>query len=123
MFHFDTVTVIKYLKKSVAAVTDIIPYIKGTTGDESNDVINRLFSQFFKMDDCTNDRSVCIVSKWAATQLAMRGGPDLVENLAAVARDEDNPAMDGWLFEMWFFALLRRRGVILCDDLGNEVQR
>jgi hypothetical protein len=42
------------------------------------------------MDDCTNDRSVCIVSEWAASQLAMKGGPDLVKNLAAVARDEDD---------------------------------
>ena len=52
--------------------------------------------------------------------MATKCGPDLVKNLALVTRCEKNPAMDGCMFEMWFFALLRFGGVTLCDDLGNK---
>jgi hypothetical protein len=120
MFFFKTATVIKYLTSSVAAVSDIMPYIKGTIGDQSNAVINRLFSHYFQLDNNSNDRITCIVSEWAASQLAIKSGSDLVKNLAAVTRHEHNPAMDGWLFEMWFFALLRHRGVTFYDGLGKQ---
>jgi DNA polymerase III delta prime subunit len=121
MFLFKTATVTEYLDDSVAAVSDIMPYIKGVIGDISNAVINRLFSNYRKPGGISRKaRTTCIVSEWAASQLAMIGGPDLVKNLAVVARNQHNPAMDGWMFEMWFFALLGNCGVTLCDDIGNK---
>ena len=121
MFLFKTATVIEYLDNSVAAVSDIMPYITGVIGDISNNVINRLFSHFYRPGGISQKaRTTCIVSEWAASQLAMKGGPNLVKNLAAVTRHEHNPSMNGWLFEMWFFALLRHCGITLCDDLGNK---
>lgn len=54
--------------------------------DESSAVINRLYSHLFRRDDCKNIRITCIVSTWAASQLAMKVGQDLVKNLTAVTR-------------------------------------
>jgi hypothetical protein len=121
MFLFKTADVIEYLTDSVAAVRDIMPYIKGSLGDISNAVINRLFSNYHMPGSISlKARKICIVSEWAASELC---GPDLVKNLDATARDELTPAMDGWLFEMWFFALLRHSCVILCDDYGKWSSR
>jgi DNA polymerase III delta prime subunit len=121
MFLFKTATVIEYLDESVAAVSDIMQYITGAIGDISNAVINRLFSNYHKPGGISRKaRHTCIVSEWTASQLAMKGGPGLVKNLAVVTHHQHNPAMNGWLFEMWFFALLHHCGVTLCDDLGNK---
>jgi hypothetical protein len=121
MFHFKTATVTDFLSNAVEAVSDIMPYISGTIGDVSDNVINRLFSHYRKPGEMNRKaRYTCIVSGWAASLLAMKGGPDLVKKLAAVTRRKNNPAMNGWLFEMWFFALLSRRGVTVYDGLGKE---
>jgi hypothetical protein len=112
MFLYNTATVIDYLRRSVEAVSDIMPYIRGQIGDISNAVINRLFIHFHNTIEISQTaRFTRIVSEWAASQLAMKGGPDLVKNLAAFIRLERNSVMDGWMFEMWFFGLLRHRGV------------
>ena len=52
-----------------------------------------------------------IVSRFAATQFAIKSGPDAIINLANVLHHDNNPSMTGWLFEMWFFASLRNGGI------------
>jgi len=37
----------------------------------------------------------------------MKEGPGLIQSLAEVLDHDRNTAMDGWLFEMWFFASIR----------------
>jgi hypothetical protein len=103
MFHFSTAAVIEGLEQSVASVQDITPYIKGCVGDISSNVINRLFSSYANRN---GSRSVCIVSNWAASRLALQAGPELVRRLANITRPGTNPGMDGCLFEMWVFSLL-----------------
>jgi len=45
----------------------------------------------------------------------------MVENLAKVLKFDSNPAMDGWLLEMWFFAVLRNEGLPVYDLSGRSV--
>ncbi|OAJ40780.1 hypothetical protein BDEG_24481 [Batrachochytrium dendrobatidis JEL423] len=78
-------------------VNDIFPYVKGTIGDQSNNVVDRLFS----------------------SSLA---GPDLIRKLVKATRHDGNPSMDGWMLEMWFFASLHYDGVNLFDENDNEFQ-
>lgn len=39
--------------------------------------------------------------------------------LAQATREDGNPAMDGWLLEMWVFARLRKGGITLCSPDGS----
>jgi hypothetical protein len=102
MFSLPTNVVVDLLDQSVRSVQDILPYIQGTFGYHSNVVVNRLFNMF--QDKPFRNRS--IVSEYAATQLAMRMGPILIENISESLKQDMNPAMDGWFLEMWFFASL-----------------
>ena len=54
---------------------------------------------------------VSIVSQFAASLIAMKQGPGFLENLAKVWDNERNPSMQGYLFEMWFFASLSKGGI------------
>jgi hypothetical protein len=86
-------------------------------GDRSNGVINRLFGCFINLE---NIRRTSIISQFAASQLAIKEGPNLIQNLVEVLHRDLNPAMDGWLLEMWFFASIRSGGVKLRLKDGVE---
>ena len=123
MFRFPNAVVIKRLSDSVAAVPDIMPYIKGSVGDPSDAVVNRLFSSYHKpFGPSKNSHYTSIVSAWAASELAMKGGPDLIRNLAATLRLLRNPSMDGWMLEMWFFACIHKIGLKLRDRHGISTE-
>jgi DNA polymerase III delta prime subunit len=121
MFLFATKAVIEQTDESVSKVTDIIPYIKGTIGDLSNNVINRLFSSSLAQHGLFR-RKTSVVSRFAGIMLAIKVGPDLIRHLAEVTRHDGNPSMDGWMLEMWFFASLRHGGVKLLNKRGRESQ-
>ncbi|KAJ1569032.1 hypothetical protein HK096_004456, partial [Nowakowskiella sp. JEL0078] len=111
MFQFNTASVISFLNDSVSAVHDVLSYLKATMGDRSDNVINRLFSCYMNNDRKQN----AIISKFAATLLAVKEGPELIVNLARATHQDGNPSMDGWLLELWFFASLRNGGVKVYD--------
>ena len=115
MFLFRTTKVISELDISINTVEDIIPYIEGTVGHRSNKVINRLFSMY--LIGSSRKRS-WIISRHAACLLAVRFGPDLITNLAKTIAHDSNPSMDGWMFEMWFFANIREKDIELFDKNG-----
>ena len=121
MFLFATQAVIEQTDESVASVDDIFPYIKGTVGDRSNNVVNRLFSSSFAEDDMFH-RKNSIVSRFAGVMLAIKAGPDLIRRLAEATKLDGNPSMDGWMLEMWFFACLRHGGVKLFNSSDEEFQ-
>jgi hypothetical protein len=112
MFTFKTSEVLELLDQSIRIIGDVLPYIQGTIGDQSDNVVNRLFNVFKKK------RS--IVSEYAATQLALAMGPLLIENISASLQKDLNPAMKDWLLEMWFFASLCKEGVKIYDRQENE---
>jgi hypothetical protein len=116
MFDFKTNEVVDKLDQSVRSVQDVLPYIQGTIGDQSNFVVNRLFNIFVENSKWKQS----IVSEYAANQLAMKVGPILVANLVKALKKSSNPAMDGWFLEMWVFASLCEEGVKLYDENRNE---
>ncbi|KAI3655568.1 hypothetical protein MP638_002633, partial [Amoeboaphelidium occidentale] len=119
MFQYKTATVMDDLERAIGAATDVVPYVTGTIGELSDRVVNRLFSHHENSQmKIRRTWSTSIVSEWAALELAMRHGPELVKNLAAVTRLVSNPSFDGWLLEMWFFASLCKGGVELFDKNG-----
>jgi hypothetical protein len=121
MFLFKTQAVIDRTYVSVASVPDIFQYIDGTVGDQSDNVVNRLFSSS-NSDNDMFPRKTSIVSRYAGVRLAMKAGPDLIRRLAEATRHDGNPSMDGWMLEMWFFASLRCGGVNLFDINDEECQ-
>ena len=118
MFNFSTKKVIEFTKNSVKEVDDIMLYIKGTVGQQSNNVVNRLLSTFLDSDG----EKISIVSRFAGVELAIKAGPELISQLSQVTKLDGNPSMDGWLLEMWFFASLRSGGVKLLDKNGTVQQ-
>jgi hypothetical protein len=110
MFLFPTKTIIEETHISVASVADVVPYIPGTIGDQSNKVVNRLFSSSLEEHDIFG-RKTSIISRFAGVMLAIKAGPNLIRHLAQATRHDGNPTMDGWMFEMWFFASLCHGGV------------
>jgi hypothetical protein len=121
MFLFATQAVVELIATSVASVDDILPYIKGTIGDQSNNVVNRLFSSSLAEHDMF-PRKTSIISRFAGVRLAIKAGPDLIRRLADATQHDGNPSMDGWMLEMWFFACLRHGGVKLFDYNDEEFQ-
>ena len=121
MFQSPTKTVIDQTNISVANIHDIIPYIGDNIGDQSNHVINRLVGATPSLYAALH-RYTVIISQFAAAMLAMRVGPDLIRRLHQVTRGDGNPAMDGWIFEMWFLACLRKVGVELYDRNNKLVK-
>jgi hypothetical protein len=116
MFSYSTSEVIVQLQNSVRGASNIVDYILGRVGDQSNQVVNRLFSRYL------NEFSVpktTIVSRYASVLLAEAVGPDLVRHISDAIRGEMNPSMEDWIFEMLFFAKLRRGGVLLSPGPGQ----
>ncbi|OAJ37409.1 hypothetical protein BDEG_21430 [Batrachochytrium dendrobatidis JEL423] len=121
MFLFATKDVIQQTYGSITFVNDIFPYVKGTIGDQSNNVVDRLFSSSLVENDVF-PRKTSIVSRFSGVMLAIKAGPDLIRKLVKATRHDGNPSMNGWMLEMWFFASLYYDGVKLFDENDNEFQ-
>ena len=67
-------------------------------------------------------RKTSIISRFAGVMLAIKAGPDLICQLAKATRLDGNPSMDGWMFEMWFFASLCHGGVKLLNNSDDQFQ-
>ncbi|KAJ3378968.1 hypothetical protein HDU80_002638 [Chytriomyces hyalinus] len=119
MFGYNTAEVIASLEISVMAVAakDVSVYLKGFIGEQSDNVVNRLFSCYLKNPRSLFERTkTVVVSKYAVNLLATRKGPDLIRSLADTTGHYGN-ASNGWFFESWFFASLRKGGLTV---YGNE---
>ena len=106
MFYYKTNKVIEHLEDSVKRVDDVISYIKGTIGDMSNNVTNRLYSLYPPREYSFFGKQTWIISCYAAISLSLKIGPDLVIALSKVLHYDYDPAMDLWMLEMWFYANL-----------------
>jgi hypothetical protein len=115
MFAYKTHEVLEILEDSIESVDDILPYIKNTVGARS-DIINRLFG-IFKEKYKTK---TFIISQYAANEIALKSGTQMVESLYYALKNEGNPAMEGWMFEMWFFASIKKETLKIHDELDNE---
>ncbi|KAI9326720.1 hypothetical protein BDR26DRAFT_876705 [Obelidium mucronatum] len=113
MFDYQTAVVISYLEESVNEVPDVLVYLKRSAGDCSKNVVNRLFGCY------SNDgiKHPFIVSRYAATLLAIRDGPDLISKIARATRHD---RIDDWFLEMWVFASLQNGGLQVYPKTMNE---
>ncbi|KAJ3388803.1 hypothetical protein HDU84_009402 [Entophlyctis sp. JEL0112] len=119
MFDFNTDDVIEMINVSVSVSTGVMPYLLNAIGDRSEKVINRLCSCVI---DQYGKRSTFIVSKYAATSLAMKEGPELIHRISEATWYFENLLIDGWLLEMWFFASLITDGVKIQHRNGSHCE-
>jgi hypothetical protein len=110
MFRYTTKQVISYLQASVEEIRNIVGYNNATIGARSNGVINRFFGLHLTGYVQKTAKSF-VISEFAGFLAALKMGPELVKNLSRCIGHDSNPAMNGWMLEMWFFASLRKGGV------------
>jgi KaiC/GvpD/RAD55 family RecA-like ATPase len=115
MFGYKTEEVLETLAKSIDSVGNIMLYIENPIAPRS-DIINRLFNV------CKEEykTSTSIVSQYASDEIALKSGTQLVESLYKALKNEGNPAMEGWMLEMWFFASIKKETLKIYDNLDNE---
>ncbi|CAM6100288.1 unnamed protein product [Calypogeia fissa] len=106
MFDYETAEVMEILTRALTSVPKLMRYVEDYQGERSKAVTNRLLIGSY--DEC-GMRVTSIVSKYAATLVAVRLGPKIITALSKVLTDSLNPSMRGWLVEMWFFASLPRK--------------
>eukprot|EP00291_Cryptomonas_curvata_P027900 CAMPEP_0172204990 /NCGR_PEP_ID=MMETSP1050-20130122/32323_1 /TAXON_ID=233186 /ORGANISM="Cryptomonas curvata, Strain CCAP979/52" /LENGTH=332 /DNA_ID=CAMNT_0012883731 /DNA_START=469 /DNA_END=1464 /DNA_ORIENTATION=- len=111
MFAYTSEAVISNITDSISACSDILPYLEGSVGEHAVYTINRLISTKTINERGRLRRENSLVSRFAASELALKFGPDLVKRIADTLRNDLNPVMEGFLFEMWFFALINRDGI------------
>ncbi len=113
MFSYTTSEIIEQLHDAVQRASNIVDHILGRVGDQADQGVNRLFIRYLNE---ISEPKTAIVSRYASILLAEAIGPDLVRHIYDSIRGEMNPAMDGWIFEMFFFAKLKMGGVVLYDS-------
>ncbi|CAM6089613.1 unnamed protein product [Calypogeia fissa] len=104
MFDYKTAKVMQILQSALSAVGDLMACVKNFHGKRSEDDINMEF--IFAYDVKCRMRLASFISKYAATLVAKRKGPEIIKGLTGVLSEYLNPSMRGWLVEMWFFASL-----------------
>ncbi|KAH9113896.1 hypothetical protein AeMF1_011984 [Aphanomyces euteiches] len=119
MFHFNTETVATKLSDAVDALDDANNV--ATSGQRSSFSINRLFGMFKQPNDV--GAVYPVISQYAATLIAIRCGPEAIKKFMSTRQDSSNPALDGWMVEMHFFASLQAGGLDLIDAAGNTIGR
>jgi hypothetical protein len=110
MFGLSTERVIEDIATAVQETDDFLKYLTGTIGIRSNTVINRLFATYQNSD---GTRSNILVSRFAAVHIGMNAEKNLIENLIRALENSSNPSLDGWLFELLFFAYMKYNGIQL----------
>ncbi|CAM6096001.1 unnamed protein product [Calypogeia fissa] len=104
MFDLKTAKVMQILQSALSAVGDLMACVKNFHGKRCEDDNNMGF--IFAYDVKCGMPLASIISKYAATLVARRRGPEIVKGLSGVLSQYLNPSMRGWLVEMWFFASL-----------------
>ncbi|POM80720.1 Crinkler (CRN) family protein [Phytophthora palmivora] len=120
MFHFRTATVATKLSDAVDSLNDAATV--ATSGQRSSSSINRLFGMFQRPRVVGTVSPV--ISQYVATLIAVRCGPEAMEThllSCCSSIERSNPALNGWMLEMVFFASLRNGGLALVDAAGNTV--
>ena len=121
MFSYPTVDVLENVREAISSFADIYPYLSGEIGEQSVPAINCLLCTFVSQEGEEPEMTTLIVSSYAASEFAFKQGPELIQRLAKNLYSAFNPVVQGILFEMWFFALIRVGDVVL-NRLGHNVK-
>ena len=114
MFDFETEEVICALERAISEAKNVEDFFNNFVGDMSK--VNRLFGSYSE-----GTRKKHLISAFAATQIAAIVGPDAILNMRKNLQIESNPAMDGWLFEMWFFSMLTNCGISFTKEHSQRM--
>jgi hypothetical protein len=119
MFRMKTREVTKSISMAISEVPNLHMYINGEIADRNIGAVNRLLGSYRRKGD---RRIVFVISRYAALELAIVAGPEGVRAMRNSLRAYKNPSMDGWLFEMWFFAIVKTDGLRLKPKQGKALK-
>lgn len=106
MFAVPVNTAMASLDKAIRELASKSEHLIGVL---ARGAINRLRAEYHH---AANRKETCFVSEYVARKFAALHGPKLLQQVATLC--DVNPAMDGYLFEAWFFASLKAWGVKCC---------
>jgi hypothetical protein len=121
MFAFSQPRVVADVVKHVAALDSATLMLNGDMGPASIGAKTHLLASY-AADKYT------IVSRYVADLLVKRAGSAFVQHMTSVAREQSNPALLGWAFELGFFveieqaARQHRRVQVKVCGAGNNVE-
>jgi len=119
MFDCTMSCIIKELKDSITETSTALERFAVEVGAHSKGAINHLFGSYKNFID--GSEKIVIVSQHVASALAIFGGPALIEKLVSTLHQDWNPAVDGWVLGMLFFARLQHGGVNIYDSNKNLI--
>ena len=115
MFQFKTEKVIHEIRRAVGQVDNVPSYISQCIADTNKSIVNRLANSYHTPSGI---RRGSILSDFVALELATKGGPLAIRSIRDALRAQDNKAIDGWIFELLFFANLTCVGLKLKRKSG-----
>ena len=78
MFGCSSEAVMANISDSISACSSILPFLDGTIGEQANGSVNRLISTKTKSEMERLSKENLLVSRYAASELALVFGPNLV---------------------------------------------
>ena len=123
MFSYKTAKVIEFLGEAVGLAHDISAYLYHDVGDQSSVAVNHLLGSLLNPGPpLPGSRTTFIISEYAVLLFAQHMGPAKVLRYAEHLSRLNNPALMGWVFEMFVFSVLKHRpeGVQLTDVKTDE---
>ncbi|KAG3184463.1 hypothetical protein PC128_g13706 [Phytophthora cactorum] len=119
MFYYNTTDVVEKLSSAVDSLNDAAT--TATNGPRSLSSINRLFAMFKRPFGA--GAVAPVISRYAATTIAVKSGPDAIKKFMSTLRDNSNPALNGWMLEIFFFSSIRNGGLEIVDAAGNQIDK
>ena len=91
-------------------------YIENYVGESSDNVVNKLFNIY----NINFNKRKSIISEYTSTEIGIKFGPSIIKKLFKYIQKYNNPSMEGWMLEIWFFAKLQNEGIKIYDKDDNE---
>ena len=108
MFGMNTADVVVQLEKGMENLDDIQRYLKCEVGYSVKSFVHTLFG-FYRNSLESFRHDVFFISEYLASALASKGGESYIQNII-LAIGQNNPALQGWLLEINFFAAIKSNG-------------
>ncbi|EKX31319.1 hypothetical protein GUITHDRAFT_122484 [Guillardia theta CCMP2712] len=112
MFDFTTDEVMKRLSVAIGSVQDYNAMLNFKQGDRTSELVNRLHGKYL----INGQEYSGLISRYAATELAICRGEAMVKEIEAFADGNRNPVLGGFLFEMLLQDVAWERCAVLDFD-------
>jgi hypothetical protein len=119
MFCYNTATVIRLIAEMLSRTCQKQEYIITNIADRTNQTTNGLLNSYVSSSGV---RYNSLLSSYVCTEIVKDGGPSFVESLARALGVSKHPALDGWLFERWFFSHLKFAGLKVESLTGQRFE-